>query len=115
MTLKNVCLKFIGLGINDMYQADIIIYDNLGNIVCKCKTYNASVVTCLKENNNYKIKACMQYETLESSFYVNNNDTYYFVFNRAYLNNNQRLITFYLKDYYYNLPIERGILYWQNK
>ena len=114
--MKNVYLKFIGLGINDMYQADIIIYDNLGNVVKRCNTYNASVLVCLNKNSIYKIKASSKFDELESTFYINDNDTYYFIFNSAYLNNNQRLITFYLKDYYYNLPIERGNLFlWQNK
>ena len=94
-----------------MYQADIIIYDNKNNIVDKCTTYNACVKVCLKKNCFYKVKVIMKYETLESYVYINNRDTYYFVFKRAYLNNNQRLITFYLKDYYYNLLIERGNLY----
>ena len=109
--MKEINLKFIGLGINDMYQADIIIYDIFGNVVKKCHTYNAHTKVCLKKNCYYKVVAIMKFSKLERFIYINNNDTYYFVFNHAYINNRQRVITFYLRDYFYNLPIERGNLY----
>jgi len=108
--LKEIILKFIGLGIYDMYQADIIIYDINNNIVKCTKTYNASTKVCLKKYCLYKVKATMKFAKLEKYIYISNNDIYYLVFNHAYLNNNQKVITFYLKDYFYNLPIERGIL-----
>lgn len=45
------------------------------------------------------------------SIYTNMNN-YIFSFN----NTVNRTITLFLKDYYYNLPIERGeIVLWQNK
>ena len=111
--MKEVKLKFIGLGYNNLYQANIKIYKG-NTLVYKGKTYNSELTVCLKEHTLYKLIATSIDEVINTNFYVYN-DEYIFVFNRGRYQTNNRTITFLLTDYYYNnLPIERGeIILWQ--
>ena len=115
--MKNIKLKFYGLGYNNNYQADILVYDINNNIVYEGKTYNSEIIICLEKNRVYKLVANSLGDIICTIFYIGNNCEYNFAFNRA-INTNIRKdssITFLLTDYYYNnLPIERGeIILWQ--
>ena len=113
---KEIEIKFLGLGYNKFYQANIWIYDSNNNLVYKGKTYNSKINICLKKNKLYKLKATSLNENINTCFYVSNLDSYIFIFDRAKNTIRQnRKITFLLTDYYYNnLPIEKGELYlWQ--
>ena len=107
-------LKFFGLGINNNNQANVLIYDDLGNLIYDGQTYNGSLYICLNKNKAYRLIASICNEIIDTYFYVNNYK-YNFYFNRSllYLNNNS--ITLLLTDYNYkNLPIEKGeLILWQ--
>ena len=104
-----VILKFIGAGINNNYQVSIKIYDDYKNIISS-KTYNGEICLILEKNKIYRLKYKFLNKIENINIYTNSN---FYVFN---LNNNiySRTITLSLKDYYYNIPIERGeIILWQ--
>jgi hypothetical protein len=104
----NVCLKFYGLGINDIMQAHIIISSN-NNIVYEGDTYNGEIFVCLDENSIYKLYAYSYNEEINLFFYVDRLN-YYFYFPRSYI----RIITFKLLDYFYGNPIGKGeLILWQ--
>lgn len=106
-------IKFLGLGYNEFYQAKIKICDLNNNKIFEGKTYNGKIKICLKENNIYKLKAVSLNEKINTYFYVSKKDIYVFAFDRTKIPIN-RIITFLLTDYYYNLPIGKGELYlWQ--
>lgn len=99
--MKKIRLKF--LNANKVYvkifDCNYIVYEGL---VCNEKEL------CLEESKAYKITAISNNTKLVTSFYVNDNNNYYFNLNR--------IITLLLRDYYYNLPIERGeLILWQKQ
>ena len=110
----NITLNFLGLGYNNINQADVLIYDEFNNLVYNKKTYNNKLNICLKKNKVYRVVAFSLNDRISTSIYINNNN-YCFRFNRSIINENSDSITFLLTDYYYdNLPIERGeIILWQ--
>ena len=91
-------------------QPYVCIYDNNGCIISKgyskCGTYYA----CLKRCSRYKVvvkflnkKICTNIFTDKSCFDI--------FFNICSLQRrNSNTITFRLNDYYYNLPISKGVL-----
>ena len=104
----NVCLKFYGLGINDIMQAHIIISSN-NNIVYEGDTYNGEIFVCLDENSIYKLYAYSYNEEINLFFYVDRLNSYFY-FPRSYI----RIITFKLLDYFYGNPIGKGeLILWQ--
>lgn len=105
--MKEIKLKFIGLGYSNFYQAGVKIYNN-NILVYKGKTYNNELIICLNVNTLYKLVAISMDEVVETYFYVSSDYEYVFAFNRGTYKANNRSITFLLTDYYYNLPIERG-------
>lgn len=114
--MKKVKLKFYGLGYKGLYQADVLIYDDCGNLIYKGKTYNNEIILKLKCKKVYKLIAISCGDIIKVLFYVKTNCQYFFSFKRAQINlDNYTSITFLLTDYYYNnLPIERGeIVLWQ--
>lgn len=110
----NITLNFLGLGYNNINQADVLIYDDCNNLVYTKKTYNNKLNICLKKNKVYRVVAFSLNDRISTTIYINNNN-YCFRFNRSIINENSDSITFLLTDYYYdNLPIERGeIILWQ--
>ena len=104
--MKEITLKFYGLGINHRYQAEVLIYDNK-ELIYEGKTYNGYLNVCLKNHHYYKIKAIACGDIINSGIYVNKT-IYTFSFKRAQILNNT--ITFILTDTYYNLPIEKGFV-----
>ena len=106
--MKNIKIKFYGLGFNDINQAKVFIYDLFGNIIYEGITYNNEINICIKEKDIYRIIAISSCSKIINNFYVGNNDYYCFSFYRIIKNTP---ITFLLTDYYYNnLPIEKGEL-----
>ena len=55
--MKDVTLKFCGLGYNNINQADVLIYDNCGNLVFEGITYNNLLTIKLCKNNVYRLIA----------------------------------------------------------
>lgn len=112
--MKNIQLRFYGLGYNNYYQACILIYDEKGKLVFSGKTYNGKLDICLKKDKIYKVVATICNETITNIIIANNNE-YVLYFERGILNTNTNSITLNLTDYYYeNLPIERGdLIIWQ--
>ena len=108
-----VILKFVGTGIEKKYQAHIKIYCNNKKII-DSKTYNGEICLLLEKNKIYRLKATFLNEVINTNFYTNSN-FYLFRFNSGLFNNSiVRTITLSLKDYYYNIPIEKGkIILWQ--
>jgi len=106
-------IKFIGVGYNDLYQANVKIYDSSNNIVYDGKTYNGILTLYLKKSKVYIVKATFKSQVICSPIYVLDDTTYIFSFIKNTIPTN-RTVTFLLTDYYYNLPIEKGeILLWQ--
>ena len=110
--MKNICLKFFGLGILSSFQASVKIYDDMNNLVYQGTTFDGKLNICLNKCTKYKVIAKFLNQNLINTIYINKLDTYIFIFDNARLNN--RLINFILTDSYYNLPIERGnLILWQ--
>ena len=112
--IKNVILRFIGVGINDTYQAYVIIHDKDNKMVYSGYTYNSEIELLVNENNIYKVEAFFCGEIIKTSFYINNSNIYVFKFKHAIYKRNNT-VTFLLTDFYYkNLKIKKGeILLWQ--
>lgn len=111
--MKNICLNFFGLGINDKIQAYIKIIDKDCEVIYEGFTYNAKLSVCVEINYAYQLIAISNNEVINLRFYVNKyRDNYYFYFPRSIIKN--RIITFQLTDSFYkNLPIEKGeIILW---
>lgn len=111
--MKEVIIRFLGLGYNEFWQADVDIYDVNNFLIFSGVTYNSRIVLCLARNRLYRLRAKSLNDIIDVYFYVLNDDEYVFIFNRSFFKYG-RTITFLLTDYYYNLPIEKGNLYlWQ--
>lgn len=104
--MKEITIIFKGLGYKDKMQANITIFDKNKKQITNTKTFNGKLKICLKEKQIYHLIAKSNNEIINTYIYINTNK-YCFNFKRSIINN---LITFLLKDYYYNLPIERGYL-----
>ena len=104
-------MRNVNIYINGYYRSlNVLIIDNCNNLILNTKTCKNKINVCLKESCSYKIVINYSNNILISTFIVNNkNNNFHF-----YLPNN--LITLNLKDYYYNLPIEKGeITLWQKQ
>lgn len=106
----DVNIRFIGLGINDNYQALVKIYDSNNNIVFDSITYNGKINVVLNKYCTYKLDVHFFTEFITTYMYITKCN-YIFIFNHSIYN--KRTITFSLRDYYYNLPIERGKIYYE--
>lgn len=108
--MNNIVLKFTGLGIKDVNQADVLVYDLNNKLLFKKKTYNGILNVCLKEKCFYKIKAISCYETINKTIYIN--DCWITLnFSNSLVNNNSNSRIFYLTDYNYpKLPIMKGTI-----
>ena len=102
----NINIKFLNVGYNNYYQVKVKIFDENNNIVFEGITYNGCIDICLIPYKKYIIKAKFLNEEINQCFYVYNHN-YIFYFSNIY---RRRTITFLLKDYYYNLPIEKGVI-----
>ena len=102
-------IKFLNLGLNNEYQAYVKIFDG-DEVICCGFTYNGEIELYLKMHKAYRLEAFFSLNKISTSFYTNT-DKYIFIFNeKKYINT----VTFSLRDYYYNLPIEKGeIILWQ--
>ena len=109
--MKEITLIFTGLGINNINQADVLIYDLNNNLIINKKTFNGRVKVCLKEKSFYKVKAISCYETINKTFYTNQDIIVFNYSNSLVSNPIFNLKTFYLTDYNYpNLPIMKGTI-----
>lgn len=106
--MKDILLKFYGLGYKNYNQAKVKIYDN-NNLVFDGMTYNSELSLYLEKYKVYRIIAEANGLLLATSFYVGEQKIYLFSFNII------KTITFILTDSnYQNLRIERGeLLLWQ--
>ena len=103
--MKKVTFKFIGLG---FHQIHIKVLDNNMNTVYSTSTINNKIDLCLEENNSYLLIARVKNTVLKRVICIDEK-TNKFIFS-FYI----RIITFLLKDYYYNLPIKKGeLILWQ--
>lgn len=113
--MKKINLKFIGLGINNNYQANIKVYD--GNcLIFNRKTFNGKIDLFLECNKRYKVVAEFLCQKNVNFIFVNDYiDNYTFIFNSSMIIQNNNTVTFTLTDFNYeNLPIMKGeIILWQ--
>ena len=101
---KEIVLKFIGTGIESMYQACVYICDACGAPVYYGPTYDGSLTLCLRKNTVYKIYA----KNMVAVFYVSDEENVY-TFSLINSFPNLKTITFQLTDANYsNLPIKKG-------
>lgn len=105
----NILLRFYGLGIKDIMQANIKIMNDC-DVVFDGATYNGQVAVCLKPCCVYKLYAYSYGEEININFYVDcKRKNYYFYFPRSIYS--KRVITFLMMDSNYpELFIERGKL-----
>lgn len=108
----NIKIKFIGLGLNDKYQARVKVYDYNNCLIFDNNSYNGYIVVNVMPNKLYKVVATFYNDIIITNIY-SNKSIYYLVFNHAkYI----PFVTLLLKDYYYNLPIEEGeLILWQRQ
>lgn len=104
--IKNIKIKIIGTGLNDVYQAEVKIYD-CSKVLFLGKTYNGEIDLCLEKNKPYNICSILNNEIINNTFYVTNQNIYLFYFNHSvYIPNHT--VTFLLRDLKYNIPIMKG-------
>ena len=103
-----ITIRVLGTGINDFYQAKVQIYYN-DSLINEGTTYNGIITFCLDKNKVYKIVTILNNNKKVTNIY---NNTDYYVINNCIVrnNSNERIITFLLTDYNYNLPIMKGEL-----
>jgi len=110
--MKKIKIKFIGLGYNNIFQANVKIYNDKNKLIYQGKTKNNELILCLKPNKTYYLTASVLSSYIDTIFYVNDyQNDYIFIFNHAIIRDNteKKTITFLLTDYYYdNLKIEKG-------
>ena len=91
-------------------QPYISIYDLSNCLVssgyAKCGLY----CTFLDKCTRYKVVVKFLNKKVCSYIYINKCDYYIYMNLSSSLNRNSRTITFRLYDYYYNLPISKGVL-----
>ena len=102
-----ITIKVLGTGINSFYQAKVQIYYN-NTLIKEGMTYNGIITFCLDNNNAYKVVTTLNGNKNVTIIY--NNTNYYVINNCMIRNNSERIITFLLTDYNYNLPIMKGEL-----
>lgn len=108
--MKETIIRFNGLGYQNYYQSHVSIYDNSNRKIYSGQTYNGMLKICL-DNKLYRIVARIPNDEIIT--YIYGNGKYCFSFKHSIIGN---LVTFILKDYHYNLPIERGkIILWQKQ
>ena len=101
-------LKIIGLGYNNYYQANILIYDHSNSLIINKKTYNGVLEVKVQKNEIYKIIIYSKFEIITKYIYTNR-DIYYIYLKNNLINLNNPTITFQLTDLNYdNLKVERG-------
>lgn len=111
--MKNIYLKFYGLGIKDEMQAYVKILNQNKEIVFEGYTYNSELSLCLNTNCLYKLIAISCNEQINLNFYLDSKlNCYSFYFPRSIVSN---IVTFQLTDYFYkDLKIGKGeIILWQ--
>ena len=107
--MVNIKIKFIGLGIGNNYQAYVKIFDN-NKLVFEGKTFNGEICPNIKRNKAYKIEATFLNEALTTTIYF---DKCICLFFNHSINNVTNTVTLTLRDFYYDIPIERGeIILW---
>ena len=98
----NITLKFIGSGLKPIsikiYEKDMLIFDG--------KTNNGLIKVCLKKNTGYHIIGGIYNSVIYTS-----QDNFLISPVCCHNQSNARMITFFLIDHFYNLPIERGEIY----
>ena len=114
--IKNIILKFIGVGIKEYYQAYVKVFGKDNKLIYSGYTYNGEIKLLVCKDNIYRVEAYFYDEFINNTFLVTNDNTYVFWFNHVIYKGNNT-ITFLLTDYNYtNLPIERGsIIVWQKQ
>ena len=115
--MKQVTIRFLGVGYNDLCQALVTIYDINDNVIWKGFTYNSKLKICLKINCYYRVCAILNNNVINQVFRVDRRNVYVFIFNSIVVNENviQNPITFLLTDAnYLDLPIQKGrVIIWQ--
>lgn len=106
----NIDILIAPLGILDNSQAHVKVYDK-DEVIFEGDTYNGHINLCVKPKSVYKLVAYFRGQKICRVFYTN---SYRFMFN--FNTRINRTVIFSLRDYYYNLPIERGELFlWKNR
>lgn len=103
----NVCLKFLGTGFKNYFQARVKIFDSNNCLVYDGFSSDGIIRICLDRGCAYRVYAFLLNYYFVTTIYIVKQDL--FTFNLSPLCN--RTITFLLTDYNYdNLPIMEGEL-----
>lgn len=107
----NIQIRFRGLGIEDTFQAKVLVIDMEGNTLYDGYSYDGTISVCLETEHIYKIIAYSCFEVIYQVFYVDQcHSLYTFYFPRSIVKSS--VVTFLLTDSnYLNLPIMKGEMY----
>ena len=107
--MREIKIKFYGLGYDNVYQAYIKIYNSKKILIYEGTTYNNEVEVLLNMCELYKISIKTCNEELNINVYINQIKINIYL--NKYIIKINHIVTFLLTDYYYdNLKIERGDL-----
>lgn len=106
-------IKFAGLGIGCDFQAYVRVFDGK-KMVFEGFTKNGEVYVPLKKNKAYRIWAQFLDEVINTSIYNDGPSCRLFFEHSVFEPSLEpETITFLLRDFYYDIPIERGeIILW---
>ena len=114
-SIKNIELRFGGVGSGNRYQVKVIIYDVNGNLVFEGVTYNGRIRLPLCVTQGYCIEASFFQEEVHTNIYVSSTQScYVFWFPHSVISETET-VNFLLTDQNYSgLAIERGeLVLWQ--
>lgn len=117
--MKNIKIRFLGVGYNEYCQPFVCVYDECNNLIYEGCAYNACISIDACVGSLYRVVAKTNNSRIFGAFYVNCRENLYtLAFPNAFYEaeeEEEEIVTFRLTDYYYeSLPIERGeILLWQ--
>lgn len=105
--MKKIILKVNGLGIKNVFQAYVMIYDTNNCLIFKGLTYDGCLSLYLKTDAIYKIYLKSGNDFMRKVIYIDNiHKDYVLSFQRSIFN---KMFTFHLTDSFYKgLNIEKG-------
>jgi len=100
-------IKFAGLGIGNEYQAYVKVYDG-DKLIFEGFSVNGEIYVPLTKNKVYRVWARFFDEVINTSIYSGGACRLFFEHSILEPPLEPQTVTFLLRDFYYDIPIERG-------